>query len=98
MAMATWGTEYMTQWEQQMERRQLFLRSYQFSRKLTAGERVRRSLVRVRRLVWIRMRKLPRLVWSRLSSSLWARGRRRSFHRHVVLRPRRRSSPVPCFW
>ncbi|WOK95204.1 hypothetical protein Cni_G03911 [Canna indica] len=64
--------DYMFWWEQQgeyMERRQVFLRSYHFSRKQPPRERVRGTLLRVRRLVWARLRdarRLPRLLWSRL--------------------------------
>ncbi|KAK4763145.1 hypothetical protein SAY86_008913 [Trapa natans] len=50
-------------------KRQVFLRSYQFSRKRSLSERIRRSLVRVKRLVWSRLRsarKLRRFVWAKL--------------------------------
>ncbi|KAK4746138.1 hypothetical protein SAY87_012450 [Trapa incisa] len=52
-----------------MEKRQLFLRSYQFSRKRTLLERVKRSLVRSKRAMRIRLRcvrKIRKLVWSKL--------------------------------
>ena len=70
-------------WDQMeyMEKRRLFLQSYHFSRKRSGGERVRRSLVRVRRLIWVPLRRLPRLLWLRLRSVLY-RGRR--FHRLVA--------------
>ncbi|OWM86104.1 uncharacterized protein LOC116209906 [Punica granatum] len=51
-------------------KRQVFLRSYQFSRKRSLSERIRRSLVRVKRLFWFRLRsarKLRRVVWAKLS-------------------------------
>lgn len=70
------AAEYMFRWEQQeeyMERRRLFLRSYHFSRKRPAGERARGALLRVRRLVWTRLRearRLPRLLWAKLRRSL----------------------------
>ncbi|KAL5981766.1 hypothetical protein ACLOJK_015829 [Asimina triloba] len=65
-----------------MEKRQLFLRSYQFSRKKTVVERIKHSLVRAKRLVWLKLRsvrKLRRLVWSRLRQAI----ARRRFHRLV---------------
>ncbi|CAL9047581.1 unnamed protein product [Musa banksii] len=82
--------DYMFWWEQQgefMERRQLFLRSYHFSRRQGPRERVRRTLLRVRRLVWARLRaarRLPRLLWAKLRAVLSGGGvgrRRRRSHR-----------------
>ncbi|CAL9111951.1 unnamed protein product [Musa textilis] len=82
--------DYMFWWEQQgefMERRQLFLRSYHFSRRQGPRERVRRTLLRVRRLVWARLRaarRLPRLLWAKLRAVLSGGGggrRRRHSHR-----------------
>lgn len=52
-----------------MEKRQLFLRSYHFCRKKTRMEKVRCSAVKVRKLIWVRLRaarRLPRLLWYRL--------------------------------
>lgn len=44
-----------------MEKRQLFLRSYQFTRKKTLGQRIKGSLVRVKKVVWlIRLRSARR--------------------------------------
>ncbi|KAJ8752305.1 hypothetical protein K2173_003941 [Erythroxylum novogranatense] len=63
-----------------MEKRQLFLRSYQFSRKRSVGERLKRSLVRIKRLFLIKLRsarKIRRLVWSCLRYALFYRRRRR---------------------
>lgn len=48
--------EYMARWERQVERRQLFLRSYHFSR--DADHHVSRS--RARRVVWAGLRRLRR--------------------------------------
>ncbi|XP_010070116.2 uncharacterized protein LOC104456913 [Eucalyptus grandis] len=53
-----------------MEKRQLFLRSYHFSRKRSLSERIRRSFTRVKRVLCFRLRsarRLRRLVCSRLS-------------------------------
>ncbi|KAK4786166.1 hypothetical protein SAY86_002855 [Trapa natans] len=50
-------------------KRQVFLRSYQFSRKRSLSERIRRSLALVKRLVWSRLRsarKLRQFVWAKL--------------------------------
>ncbi|RRT40983.1 hypothetical protein B296_00058153 [Ensete ventricosum] len=81
--------DYMSWWEQQgefLERRQLFLRSYHFSRRQGPRQRVRRTLLRVRRLVWARLRaarRLPRLLWAKLRAVLsgGGGGRRRHSHR-----------------
>ncbi|XP_020101257.1 uncharacterized protein LOC109719135 [Ananas comosus] len=76
------STEQVARWERQTERRQLFLRSYHFSRHpTTLAGRARRALVRARRLVWARLRCLPRLLRS------FPRPRRGArFHRLVVHR------------
>ncbi|GMH14975.1 hypothetical protein Nepgr_016816 [Nepenthes gracilis] len=62
-----------------LEKRQLFLRSYQFSRKKSFAERIKVSLVKVKRIIWLRLRsarKLRKIVWSRLRSALFYRRRR----------------------
>ncbi|KAB1995046.1 hypothetical protein CXB51_034545 [Gossypium anomalum] len=67
-----------------MEKRQLFLRSYQFCRKRTLTERIKRSLVGVKRVMWLRLRsarKLKRLVLSRLRFAFLCRGRKRRYIR-----------------
>ncbi|KAI4342888.1 hypothetical protein MLD38_027453 [Melastoma candidum] len=61
---------YMEQTCLMMEKRQLFLRSYQFSRKRGLGERIRRAFTRAKRVIWLRLRmaaRLRKLVCSRLS-------------------------------
>ncbi|CAH8272327.1 unnamed protein product [Arabidopsis lyrata] len=70
-----------------MEKRQLFLRSYQFSRKQSFTEKVSRSVKRVKRVVLTRFRsarKLKRVVWSRLRTAFFYRRRRfcRLLHLH----------------
>ncbi|CAH8330397.1 unnamed protein product [Eruca vesicaria subsp. sativa] len=70
-----------------LEKRQLFLRSYQFSRKQSFREKVTRSVRRVKRFVWTKLRsarKLKRVVWSRLRSAFFYRRRRffRLLHLH----------------
>lgn len=49
--------EYMARWERQVERRQLFLRSYHFSRD---AESPRSPRARARRVVWAGLRRLRR--------------------------------------
>ncbi|ERN03212.1 hypothetical protein AMTR_s00003p00162280 [Amborella trichopoda] len=65
------------------EKRQLFLRSYQFCRKRGLAERIKGCLVRVKRAVWFKFRKarrFRRLVWLRFRYGF---GRKR-FHRLVT--------------
>ncbi|KAK9678327.1 hypothetical protein RND81_11G203900 [Saponaria officinalis] len=76
------GTRYQTNKELQtnyLEKRQVFLRSYQFSRKQSFGEKLRRYLVRVKRLILLRVcsaRKLRRVVWSGLRHAICSKRRR----------------------
>ncbi|KAF3794407.1 hypothetical protein EJ110_NYTH02331 [Nymphaea thermarum] len=74
------------------EKRQAFLRSYQFSRKRGIAERIRLSLARAKRVVWRKLRsarRVRRTFWLRLRNVVI--GRRR-FHRLLV-----RSSPSDYF-
>ncbi|XP_010680187.2 uncharacterized protein LOC104895392 [Beta vulgaris subsp. vulgaris] len=62
-----------------LEKRQLFLRSYQFSRKQSFGERIKTSLVRVKRLIMVRVRsvrRLRKLVWPGLRFAIYNKRRR----------------------
>ncbi|KAL1211786.1 hypothetical protein V5N11_023776 [Cardamine amara subsp. amara] len=63
-----------------VEKRQLFLKSYQFSRKQSLTEKIKRSMRRVvKKVVWMRLksaRKLKRVVWSRLKTAFFYRRRR----------------------
>ncbi|XP_030462541.1 uncharacterized protein LOC115682450 [Syzygium oleosum] len=73
-----------------MEKRQLFLRSYQFSRKRSLSERIKRSFTRVKRVLCFRLRsarRLRKLVCSRLS---------RLRHRLCYSRRRSRFLPLLC--
>ncbi|XAR49210.1 hypothetical protein NMG60_11032325 [Bertholletia excelsa] len=57
-----------------IEKRQLFLRSYQFSRKKTVAERIRGSFFRVKRVIWVRLRsarKIRRMLWFRIRHGLF---------------------------
>ena len=70
-----------------LEKRQMFLRSYQFSRKQSFTEKVTRSVRRVRRFAWTRLRsarRLKRVVWSRLRTAFFYRRKRffRLLHLH----------------
>ncbi|KAL0642848.1 hypothetical protein Bca4012_041138 [Brassica carinata] len=62
-----------------LEKRRMFLRSYQFSRKQSFTEKVTRSARRVRRFAWTRLRsarRLKRVVWSRLRTAFFYRRKR----------------------
>ncbi|XP_044470451.1 uncharacterized protein LOC123199486 [Mangifera indica] len=70
---------YMEQSNMMMEKRQLFLRSYQFCRKKSVSERIKTSIIRVKRVMWLKLRsafKIRKLVWSRLRWSVNYRRRR----------------------
>ncbi|KAJ1292885.1 hypothetical protein BS78_01G024600 [Paspalum vaginatum] len=102
--------EYMARWERQVERRQLFLRSYHFSRD---AESPRSPRARARRVVWAGLRRLRRAAASglrRLRARLrlcfgWATRRRsRGSLRYGRLsgagagkKPRAAADSV-CFW
>ncbi|KAK4339807.1 hypothetical protein RND71_041269 [Anisodus tanguticus] len=68
-----------------MEKRQFFLRSYQFRRKKSVSERIKKSFFRVKRVIWVKLRsvrKIRKLVWLRLKYGIFGyRGRRRFFRR-----------------
>ncbi|KAI3993335.1 hypothetical protein MKX01_010078 [Papaver californicum] len=52
-----------------MEKRQVFLRSYQFSRKTSFLEQIKNTLLRLKRLFLLRLRsafKIRRIIWSTL--------------------------------
>ncbi|KAF5952074.1 hypothetical protein HYC85_010018 [Camellia sinensis] len=68
----------------EMEKRQLFLRSYQFSRKKSVAERIKGSFFRVKRVVWSRLRsarKIRKIVWFRLRYGFFYSTRKRNFLR-----------------
>ncbi|KAL3515815.1 hypothetical protein ACH5RR_022717 [Cinchona calisaya] len=65
-----------------MEKRQLFLRSYQFSRKKSMNERIKKSFFKVKRVIWVRLRsakKIRKIIWSRLKYGFCFANRRRRF-------------------
>ncbi|VVA96631.1 unnamed protein product [Arabis nemorensis] len=63
-----------------VEKRQLFLKSYQFSKKQSFTEKIKRSVKRVvKKVVCMRLksaRRLKRVVWSRLKTAFYCRRRR----------------------
>ncbi|KFK38007.1 hypothetical protein AALP_AA3G058200 [Arabis alpina] len=74
-----------------VEKRQVFLKSYQFSRKQSLTEKIKTSVKRVvKKVVCMRLksaRRLKRVVLSRLKTAFYYR-RRRFFH---LLRPTKSS-------
>ncbi|WZZ12234.1 hypothetical protein YC2023_105323 [Brassica napus] len=78
---------YLGAYGEYLEKRQMFLRSYQFSRKQSFTEKATRSARRVRRFVWTRLRtakRWKRAVWSRLRTAFFYRRKRffRLLHLH----------------
>ncbi|KAL9666605.1 hypothetical protein QQ045_000940 [Rhodiola kirilowii] len=64
-----------------MEKRQVFLRSYQFSRKMSVSDKMKRSLVRVKRVICVRLhsarKQFKKVVWSKLRRFYLCHRRRR---------------------
>lgn len=84
-----------------MEKRQLFLRSYQFCRKKSISQRIKGSLVRVKKVVWLRLksaRKLRRLVFSRFRIKCGFYYRRTRFSSLLNGHNRKTNSSDSCFW
>ncbi|KAL5209837.1 hypothetical protein ABZP36_005460 [Zizania latifolia] len=105
-AAAAWPyAEYMARWERQVERRQLFLRSYHFSRDVELSPRAR-----ARRVVWAGLRRLRRAATTglrRLRARLrlcfaWVSRRRRRGARFLYGRLSGAGHAAPaasvCFW
>ncbi|PIN25601.1 hypothetical protein CDL12_01651 [Handroanthus impetiginosus] len=64
----------------ELEKRQLFLRSYQFSRKQSVAEKIKKCFFRVKRVIWARFRslkKLRKILWLNLKNGLFFTTRRR---------------------
>ncbi|PON75840.1 hypothetical protein TorRG33x02_244540 [Trema orientale] len=85
-----------------MEKRQLFLRSYQFCRKKSLTERIKRSLVRVKRVIWLRLksaRRFRKLACFRLRCGFSYRRRRfvRLLNSHQY-HHKGHNSNSRCFW
>ncbi|XP_065639011.1 uncharacterized protein LOC136071524 [Quercus suber] len=79
-----------------MEKRQLFLRSYQFCRKRSLSERLKGSFIRVKRVICLRLRcarRFRKLVCSGLRYGFYYR--RRKFLRLVNNKKNYSSN---CFW
>ncbi|MED6172546.1 hypothetical protein PIB30_051016 [Stylosanthes scabra] len=94
--------------DEQREKRQLYLRSYQFCRKKSLTERIKRSLVRVKKVVWLRLisaKKLRKLVFSRIriKCGFYYRRKRSSrllnnFHHTIHHDSSSSSSSSSCLW
>ncbi|CAA7400180.1 unnamed protein product [Spirodela intermedia] len=82
-----------------IEKRQLFLRSYQFTRKRSSAARIGDSVLRARRLVWVKLRAVRRFLWLHLRRLFTAGCRRhRRFHRMHTPPPRSRSAAASSIW
>lgn len=82
-----------------MEKRQLFLRSYQFCRKKSLTERIKRSLIRVKRVIWLRLksaRRFRKLACFRIRCGFSYR--RRRFVRLLNNHHKFNHSNSNCFW
>ncbi|CAL0308526.1 unnamed protein product [Lupinus luteus] len=82
-----------------IEKRQLFLRSYQFSRKKSLSERIKGSLVGVKKVVWLRLKsamKLRRLVFSRFRIKCGFYYRRTRFSRLINGHSRKSGYSFSC--
>ncbi|KAE9618882.1 hypothetical protein Lal_00046896 [Lupinus albus] len=75
-----------------IEKRQLFLRSYQFSRNKSLSERIKGSMIRAKKVMWLRLRYARRLVFSRFKCAFYYR--RRRFSKLL----NRKSYSSLCFW
>ncbi|KAL8205957.1 hypothetical protein R6Q57_009508 [Mikania cordata] len=73
----------------EVEKRRLFLRSYQFSRKQSTGQKLKRSFFRVKRLIRVKLRSAKKMIWFRLRLY---RFRRKSFM------PLNHHNTSLCFW
>ncbi|KAM5560831.1 hypothetical protein ABKV19_021801 [Rosa sericea] len=85
---------------EKMEKRQLFLRSYQFCRKKSLAEKIKGSLVKVKRVICLRLRnakKLRKSVCFRFRYGFSFRRRRicrlLNYYRH-----NRKCDNSYCFW
>ncbi|KAL0384696.1 UNVERIFIED_CONTAM: hypothetical protein Sradi_2863900 [Sesamum radiatum] len=85
LSYASMGPAYLFRSETgytELEKRQLFLRSYQFSRKQNVAERIKKSFFRVKKVMWVRFRsarKLRKMLWLKLKNGLFFTTRRRRF-------------------
>ncbi|KAL2325676.1 hypothetical protein Fmac_024734 [Flemingia macrophylla] len=79
-----------------LEKRQLFLRSYQFCRKKSLTERVKGSLVRAKKIVWLRLRSACKLRFSRFKCAFYYR--RRRFFQLLHTNNNRKIESSSCSW
>nr|AFK34771.1 unknown [Lotus japonicus] len=85
-----------------MEKRQLFLRSYQFCQKKSFTERIKGSLIRAKKVLWLRLwsssaggfRKL--VFFPRFRCTFYYR--RRRFSRLLNRHHRSKTESSSCFW
>ncbi|KAM7272265.1 hypothetical protein ACFE04_026928 [Oxalis oulophora] len=75
-------TSDVSVWEQNMktEKRRLFLRSYQFSRKKSLKEKIKTTLSKAKKVIWVKLksaRKIRKFVWSRLRFAFYSHRRKR---------------------
>ncbi|KAL5138564.1 hypothetical protein HKD37_10G028712 [Glycine soja] len=70
-----YNNNYTEQNNTMLEKRQVFLRSYQFCRKKSFTERIKGSLVRAKKIVWLRLRSACKLRRS-LKCAFYYRRRR----------------------
>ncbi|KAL1312875.1 hypothetical protein HN51_039450 [Arachis hypogaea] len=99
---------YNTYPDEQREKRQLYLRSYQFCRKKNLSDRIKGSLVRVKKVVCLRLRsakKFRKLVFSRIriKCGFYYRRKRSSrllsnFHHTRSTTTVHDSSSSSCLW
>ncbi|KAL8481957.1 hypothetical protein ACS0TY_028193 [Phlomoides rotata] len=88
-----YGPPGMGGYKEQVEKRQLFLRSYQFSRKQSVGDRIKKSFFRVKKVIWVRLisaRKLRKMLCFRIritggGGGLFRRKRRSHYCRLELL-------------
>ena len=84
-----------------IEKRQLFLRSYQFCRKKSLTERIKGSFVGFKKVVWLKLRstrRLRRLVFTRFKRGFYYRRRRFFRLLNIYYNNSRKSGSSSCFW
>nr|XP_043622890.1 uncharacterized protein LOC122594510 [Erigeron canadensis] len=89
----------------EVEKRRLFLKSYQFSRKQSTSQKMKRCLFRVKKLIWVKLRstkKIHKMIWFRLRHGLFygLRRNKKTFIRlnHHHHHNNNFTSSAHCFW
>ncbi|KAG4918458.1 hypothetical protein JHK85_056739 [Glycine max] len=88
------NNNYSEQNNTMVEKRQLFLRSYQFCRKKSLTERIKGSLVRAKKIVWLRLRSACKLRRSFKCAFYY---RRRRFFQ-LLHSNNRKTESSSCLW